>query len=419
MLFNHYVNLMELNMKVKMIFLILFTITSHVIFTQDYTSDYTPQRIILNLTEKPETSIAVTWRTLAELESPLLQFAEATVWRDFKDNSTTVIPAKEIYKPETSIISFSYSVIIDELKPKTTYVYRVGSENEWSEWNQFTTASEEIDRFKFVYFGDPQNSIKEHCSRVFRKAHQTVPDAAFWLFAGDMAGDPTDSLWNDLFYAGGHIFRITPSILTPGNHDHPSYIENGKKRRDKEVGPTWKTHLTLPENGVKELPETCYFIDYQGVRFVSLNSYTKLDQQAEWLDSILTNNSNNWTIVTFHHPFYSSGRERDSKETREAFQGVFDKHKVDLVLTGHDHTYARSKKLRNGKPVPNNETGTVYVVSVSGPKSYAVNPQYRDLMEKMGNEVQLFQEIEINKNKLRFKAYTVLGDLYDSFELIR
>jgi hypothetical protein len=173
----------------------------------------------------------------------------------------------------------------------------------------------------------------------------------------------------------------------------------------------------LPENGPEGFNETSYYIDYQGVRFVMINSYDKVNEQSVWLDKVLANNPNRWTIVSFHIPIYSMGKERDSKTTRNAFMPLFDKYGVDLILTGHDHTYARSKKIFNGSVVDDKAKGTVYVVSVSGPKMYELNPSYGDLMVKMGVNNSLFQVISIDGNIMNYKSYTADGSLYDSFDL--
>ena len=67
--------------------------------------------------------------------------------------------------------------------------------------------------------------------------------------------------------------------------------------------------------------------------------------------------------------------------------------------------------------VGDNEPGTVYVVSVSGPKMYSVNSNYNYIMAKTGGNVQLFQTISVNGGKLNYESYTATGELYDSFEL--
>ena len=61
-------------------------------------------------------------------------------------------------------------------------------------------------------------------------------------------------------------------------------------------------------------------------------------------------------------------------------------------------------------------TGTVYVVSVSGPKQYDVSDSH-PLMERLGEDTQLFQIVEIDGDELRFESRTAIGGLYDGFTL--
>ena len=263
--------------------------------------------------------------------------------------------------------------------------------------------------------------------QIFREAFRKSSDAAFWLFAGDLASEPEDNQYEGFFYAGGFIFGTTPSIIVPGNHDVEFLMQDGKivrnkkgkKQRGDKLAELWLEQFTLPENGINKYKESSYTIDYQGVRFIIINTNDEdsLLLQIEWLEKLLANNSNKWTIVSFHHPFYSAGRDRDDDDTRNAFLPLFDKYNVDLVLTGHDHAYSRSYKLKNGEIVGDNESGTVYVVSVSGPKMYSVNSNYNHIMAKTGGNVQLFQTISINDGKLNYESYTATGELYDSFEL--
>jgi acid phosphatase type 7 len=153
------------------------------------------------------------------------------------------------------------------------------------------------------------------------------------------------------------------------------------------------------------------------VRFVILDAQSAYKEQGEWLDKVLATNPNKWTIAAFHEPIFSIAKGRDERNTRNAFAALIDKYSVDLVLTGHDHGYARSKRLKNGKEVGDTEPGTVYVVSLAGPFGYDHNPNYDRLMVKTGVHKQLFQVISIRDNKLLFKSYTVTGKLNDSFEL--
>lgn len=377
---------------------------------------YTPERIILNVTEDPSASQAVTWRSGTEVSNPQAQIAPATGSPDFGGKAGTVHAATETVKTDRDRVFKHHSVVFKTLKSNTKYAYRVGDRKHWSEWNQFKTAKKGREPFRFIYFGDPQEDIRSMCSRIFREAYKKAPDAAFWHFAGDLVdnGDK-DEEWAELFYAFGWIPRMTPMIFLPGNHSYP----NKRFIRDKkyELFHLWRPHFTLPENGPDGLKETVYFIDYQGVRFVMLNGNEKIEEQARWMDTILSRNPQPWTIAAIHQPVYSTGRRRDHPVLQNLLIPVFDKYSVDLVLQGHDHTYGRTYKLKKGTRVADNEKGTVYIVSVSGPKFYSINRRYENLMIKLGTGTQLFQVIHIDRNHLRYESYSATGELYDSFDL--
>lgn len=386
-------------------------------FGQTSVDENIPDRIILNLTENPFNSIAVTWRTVAAVDSPVVEYSTATSGLSFAKECQTIAADKQNYTFDDSINVYHYSAVLTGLAPNELYAYRVGCKSGWSEWNQFKTADDKPAPFEFVYFGDPQNNIKNYCSRIFRSAFQASPNAAFWLFAGDIVTEPKDHLWSELFYAGNFVFRMIPSVLAAGNHDHTRAYVNNKKVSSEFIHPIWNAHFTLPENGINGLEELSYYTDYQGVRVIILESQTKLDEQAIWLEDALSSNSNLWTIVAFHHPVFSTGRDRKETKTQNAFMHIFDKYNVDLVLQGHDHVYGRTYKLFNNKIVDDSVQGTVYVVSVSGSKFYPVKKVNEELMVKMGGNIQLFQTVHIDGNKLTFKAITATGELFDSFEL--
>jgi hypothetical protein len=104
---------------------------------------------------------------------------------------------------------------------------------------------------------------------------------------------------------------------------------------------------------------------------------------------------------------------------------VLDEFKVDLVLNGHDHTYARTGEVGEivqSQNVPSGyqqaydpAIGTVYVVSVSGPKMYDITKGA--YAKRTAENTQLYQIIEIDDGTLEYKAYTATGELYDAFTL--
>lgn len=387
-----------------------------------------PTRIILNLTTNPSQEIAITWRTGPGVEQSRVEIMPATpksyrsLNKDSPDpykNVKTINAVSETVNIGEDKAALHHSIILKELVPDTLYQYRVGDGKTWSEWCHFRTACSGDKPFTFIFLGDPQNNIKDFCTRAFRSAYSAAPDARFILIAGDLVSIPRlDNWWGEFFYAAGWMARQVPVIVVPGNH---AYYRNNRmwRYRANKPHPLWYAHLTLPENGPEGLEETVYSIDYQGVRLIVLNSNEKLEKQAQWLKSVLANNKNKWTIVAIHHPFYSTGKNQGKPRVREIFLPVIEKYDVDLVLQGHDHSYGRTYKLRNGSIVKDGQKGTVFVTSVSGPKFYQKDETHRHLMKKMGADVQLFQVITVNKNVLTFEARTVTNKRYDYFKLIK
>lgn len=394
-----------------------------------------PDRICTSFTGDPATSFSVTWRTDTSVKNSKAEIALAEGGPGFTDKAQQIAGTSQTFKSNLGEAQY-HQVDFEGLAPDTRYLYRVGSDKHWSEWIQFKTASDKSAPFTFVYFGDAQNQIKSHWSRVVRQAFTDASRAAFFLHAGDLVNSgASDAEWGEWYLANGFIPHSIPVIAAPGNHEMvnvpvPNENQDGeeesKPKTVRQVTPHWFATFAFPKNGPEKLHETCYYIDYQGARIVVLNSNQDQEVQATWLDDVLSAPGPRWKILAFHHPIYSSATGRDNKSLREKWQPIFDRHQVDVVLQGHDHTYARSNpiKYRPGTleelNVPTgqqhqDEGGTVYAVSVSGPKMYKLEPQ--PSMANWATQTQLYQVIRIEGDVLTYRAMTATGDLYDEFIL--
>lgn len=394
-----------------------------------------PDHIVLNLTEDPSTSMSVTWRTSVEVLVGYAEIALATPAPKFWRNAQTLkartetLDAQEV--PGAERVSNYHSVTFTDLEPNTLYAYRVGDGRVWSEWIQFRTAPAGEAPFSFLYVGDAQNYIMELWSRLIRAGYQKAPEAGFIVHAGDLVNYAhSEREWHEWHMAGGFIHRMLPSMATPGNHEYQYITEEQRRNRDRQLSVQWQPGFTLPENGPDSLAETVYYVDYANTRLISLNSNTMIGDQAPWLEEVLRDNPQKWTIITFHHPFYSASAGRDNEWLRDAWKATFDKYRVDLVIQGHDHAYARGRtmpadsNLVAGLNMRDEYVGTAYVVSVSGGKMYNMRDNgWEDFpgatRERGGENTQLFQLITIDGDRLQFEAYTPTGALYDAFDLIK
>jgi 3',5'-cyclic AMP phosphodiesterase CpdA len=412
-------NIVKMKITKSQLFLtiILFTVTT-TSFTQIDDRSLIPHRITLNITEEPATSIAVTWRTMKIIKQPQVRIAKSTGWIDFENKLSSISTKTEEVILLDSTKVYHYSSVVKDLLPNTLYIYCVGGDSVWSEWNHFRTAKEDNTRLTFTYFGDMQHDIKKFGSRVFRKALTLSPNSNFWLFSGDLLDRAEyDYQWDEFFQASGFITSVMPCVLAAGNHEYADTVVNGVEV--ETFVELWRHHITQPTSEIDGLSETVFSFIYQGVRFIVLNGNEKLEEQSEWLEKVLAKNKSLWTIVTIHQPIYSMGKNRDQRKTKNAFLHLFDKYNVDLVLQGHDHVYARTFKLKNDKIVSDNERGTVYITSNSGSDDYNIQSINSHFAIKHSTKAQLFQIISIDNNKLQMNTYTATGDLYDNFELTK
>ncbi len=378
-----------------------------------------PDHVILNLTESPLTSVAVNWRTDTTVKAGKVRVNEATHDALFAQNPREIRARSAAFEnqfgTDPKVHAYYHSAIINDLRPGKKYVYQVGFEKAWSEWFQITVPKKNK-AIKFIYFGDAQNNVKSLWSRVVREAYKTMPDVDFMLHAGDLINRfARDVEWGEWFYAGDFIHATIPSMMTPGNHEYFNHV----------LSPQWRKQFNLPENGPSGLEETCYQVNYDDLKVISLDA-EQIDvseiyryAQAKWLDSILIHDSKKWNVVTLHYPLFSTKPDRDNPRLRALLKPIFDRHRVDLVLQGHDHAYGRGM-VKNEFAGTNGQdpySGTVYVVSISGPKMYEIGE--KAWMTRRAGNTQLFQIITIDGNKLNYDAYTATGQLYDSFELIK
>jgi hypothetical protein len=84
---------------------------------------------------------------------------------------------------------------------------------------------------------------------------------------------------------------------------------------------------------------------------------------------------------------------------------------------GHDHGYARTYKLFGGKVVSPSQQGTVYAISVSGPKMYQPADRFASLMAKEVHHTEAYQVIQIDGPHLTYRAYSIEGEQIDEFHL--
>lgn len=102
------------------------------------------------------------------------------------------------------------------------------------------------------------------------------------------------------------------------------------------------------------MPARWYERRFGQVQLIALDSTRHDDrEQQDWLEHTLAVGDCAFRIVALHHPPYSAGWHGSTRTVRRALAPAFRRHRVDLVLAGHEHDYQRTKPIGD----------TVYVVS--------------------------------------------------------
>jgi predicted MPP superfamily phosphohydrolase len=147
------------------------------------------------------------------------------------------------------------------------------------------------------------------------------------------------------------------------------------------------------------------------VRFFMLDSTYPVPEQIDWLEKELKSSSDDWKIVAFHHPLYSSGgRHGSDVRLRETLEPLFIKYNVSLVLAGHDHFYERIKP----------QHGIAYFVTGSGGQLADGDiDKGSDLTAKGFDTDRAFMAVEIAGDTMYFNAISRLGQVVDSGVIAR
>lgn len=358
-------------------------------------------RLVLNPTAASDTSVAVTFsappvaRYSLEVEGPGGHAERIDAHAD-----------------ALSSTGRRWSTVLDGLRPGTEYRYRIlveeasgqgGSTREQPEhgdWHSFTTATAGAADLDFLWFADVQEGLDDAWPELVRDAADAVPDAALSVHTGDLVDLPAeDSEWDAWFAGLGAAASSQLVVPVPGNHDghgDPTFR-------------AFRSNFTLPQDGPAE--ETSYVVDYQGVRFVGLDGNRRLQEQADWLDDVLVEDPQPWTVVLLHQPVYSTAMDRSEPLVRGILGPVLQDHDVDLVLHGHDHGYARGYDEDDGTDTPGVTSGPVYVIANAGTKDYAQQPDGNNTWTRRGGvpvvrhgQVTTFQSISVRGCRLEFAA---------------
>ena len=268
----------------------------------------------------------------------------------------------------------SNKVTLKNLQPGTTYYYQVAGK----EIESFTTDDDTSD-FSFIFVGDPQiGSSNEEKAKtpediqkptfltaqseavrndtfnwsytLDRAYAKTGNSAGFILSSGDQiqtnAEKVADGTVSEMEYAGylsPDVMKSVPVATTVGNHDadNANYTYHFNTPNLSDLG----------DNGYVGGD---YYFTYGDALFMILNTQdTNVSEHKQFIEeTVAANQDCKWRIVTLHQDIYGSAEHSNEPEItnlRYSLVPIFEENDVDIVLTGHDHAYSRTKMLKGGQ----------------------------------------------------------------------
>lgn len=379
-------------------------------------ADSRPDNIVLTPTSDMATMVSVTWRTSDSVTDGVVQYAIVT--GDTQNYQEWPAVVKTLYSREleSNNTVHCHTATLADLKPGTTYRYRVGSKerNAWSNYRTFTTAPADPDSFSFVYFGDTQ-AYPDRFAKMLNDVEQRHPETAFYMIGGDLVEEGyLRNLWDDLLTYTDTVFSVKPIVPAMGNHDFSG-----------EVGAcTFSAYFNLPfTETVGSSSELNYSFQYGKAFFIVINARRDMDKQTAWLEAELQKAEaagSQFKVVMCHFPIFNPKKGRNSEAAQKNWVPLFDKYGVDLMLSGHDHSYMRSIPLNAGKPASPGQTGTTYVVATGCEKFYDFESLPVAAKQFTGSTTYQLISIKLDADglpKMLFTAHSPSGEIMDAFEL--
>lgn len=296
----------------------------------------------------------------------------------------------EPYAPEANTLlqdattTTFYTVHLTGLTPGTHYEGTIRMADETVALPIVTAAGEDA-AFEALLIDDSQcGETYEPFAQLLEKALARNPRASFLADIGDLTDNGQSSWhWNSFFAAllAGRAKDI-PFVPVMGNHEcYGLDWQFALPRR-------YLASFSVPDNGSRNFPGYYYSFDYGPAHFTVLNTQlTELDdlkpgllqEELLWLKHDAASTKKPWKIVLMHKDVIAydeyqpgTGHAGGISDVGHDFMKAFDALGIDLVLTGHMHTYRNRGHIYNEQP---DRRGPVYLMfGPAGNERYTVPP---------------------------------------------
>jgi len=375
------------------------------------------RRVLLNATADPATSQYVSWSRggVSRGQSVVAIAPDGTTHR------ATAVRKLGTTERTAGSVQYRYVAKLTGLRADTTYRYRITTRKGVTSWRSFRTAPGPHDTLTFLQFGDTQIDNAGVPEDIVDAATKRFDHARLLLLAGDVVDRPwKGGEWTALHRALSPSGQSANWMASIGNHEQCDLLTSCRSGD----GRGFRSYFQGANNRFEKQRRTWFFADAGPARFIVLDSFgSDPGRQRAFLREALKTNTRPWSIVLMHSGPFASRGDRTHAAMREAFLPTFEKYGADLVLSGHDHSYARGSKA-----------GVVYLTSVSGPKYYDTSAADWErgaaVRAKAAYRTSTYQAITVTPTEIAVRAIvghrgagatpaTKVGQVLDCFTLIR
>ena len=354
------------------------------VYTPQGREDGTPTHVWRNASDDAD-SLNVSWLSnpLYADGKALLQLAEE---EEAVEEADPISGTCQLTGFSDNAAANACGVTAEGLAPGTTYYYRVGDGTHWSAVRSFTTGYENTG-IQALVLGDLQESNNQNLSGILEQVGVEGLDLTI------QTGDLVDSGGNYAYWDS------TLSMLEKLDTDRFFSLGNHELEGGLPIG-TLLYHQENPDYTSAE---------YGNVYFASIaiNGGTAGYEKAlEWLVADAQASQASWKILVTHQPaYYTNTVAGMDASTQQAVAQAVQEAGIDVVLSGHDHSYARTEPLYNGEV--DQEKGITYFICGSlGEKSYSVtdNPEFH--FAQATNDYQaLYTTLSTTADTLTIQVY--------------
>lgn len=300
-----------------------------------------------------------------------------------------------------------YSCALEGLKAASLYKYRITDGERATLWRDLRTSGDGA--FQMLIFADSQCEHYETWQRTADTAHELYPDAELVVVNGDLVDNgEADYQWRAWHDASSKLLANRTLAPVMGNHEC--------------YGVDWLNALPTGYLNQFALPDKQYFysFDYCAAHFFMLNTqFDELEtfkpklqaEQEYWFRRDAANVNRPWKIVFMHKDIYDYGQDKFN-DIAERFMDLFEELAIDLVFTGHLHTYRNRGELR----------GTTYILcGRAGDQKYVERHSTIDHVTypNLRTEPESFIALDVTAKELHLTARTIDGQIIDDFTLTK